>query len=235
MSKVPSTLWRRSRLRTVGHRFDPALEARQDGARQDLRRALAPVLPGEVAIEALPAGLVLAGGGALAREPKIGDRDDAIAHRRFAVAVGEGIELLDIAQRMMGLAFDPGAHAGLQGRVIALERAGGQQGAVLQGQDLRLVIDQRHQHCIEFDGDGTGTGGHAGPLCPFSSGDARSVEPVAAVEPFQRVEPLGLALGAHDGVAQRRVRSCRVTDVIAHGARHELQPRGAQHAAVAIG
>ena len=58
---------------------------------------------------------------------------------------------------MMGLAFDPGAHAGLQGRVVALERAGRQQGAVLQGQDLRLVIDQRHQHCIEFDGDGTGT------------------------------------------------------------------------------
>ena len=54
--------------------------------------------------------------------------------------------------------------------MIALERAGGQQGAVLQGQDLRLVIDQRHQHCIEFDGDGTGTGGHAGSLCPFSSG-----------------------------------------------------------------
>src|SRR4051794_24494399 len=40
-----------------------------------------------------------------------------------------------------------------------------------------------------------------------------SVEPVAAVEPFQRVEPLGLALGAHDGIAQRGVRPGRVTDV----------------------
>ena len=63
---------------------------------------------------------------------------------------------------MMGLPLDPGAHAGLQGRMIALERTGGQQRAVLEGQDLRLVADQRHQHCIEFDGDGARTGGHAG-------------------------------------------------------------------------
>jgi hypothetical protein len=99
---------------------------------------------------------VLSGRGALAGQPKIGDRNDAIAHRRFAVAVSERIELLDIAQRMMGLPLDPGAHAALQGRMIALERAGGQQGAVPQGQDLRFIADQRHQHCIELDGDGSG-------------------------------------------------------------------------------
>ena len=58
----------------------------------------------------------------------------------------------------MGLALDPGAQPGLQGGMIALERTGGQQCPVLQGENLRLVADQRDKHGIEFDRDGTGSG-----------------------------------------------------------------------------
>ena len=76
-----------------------------------------------------------------------------------ARAIGEGVELLDIAQRMMGLALDPGAQAGLQRGMIAFERTGRQQRALLQGQHLRLLADQGDQHRIEFDGDRTGSGG----------------------------------------------------------------------------
>ena len=52
--------------------------------------------------------------------------------------------------------------------MIALERTGRQQRAVLQGQHLRLLADQGDQHRIEFDGDGTGSGGgrHVGRIMP---------------------------------------------------------------------
>ncbi len=76
-----------------------------------------------------------------------------------AVAVGEGVELLDIPQRMVCLAFDPCPEAGLQGRVIGLERPRGQERAVLEREDERLVFGQGNEHRIEFDRDGVGAGG----------------------------------------------------------------------------
>ena len=133
---------------------DPLGKTRQDRAGQQPGRAVTPILPGEVAIPALPARLAPAGRRPLARQPEIGDRHDAPARTcRRAVAVGKGVELLDIAQRMVGLALDPGAQAGLQGRMIALEWTGGQQRAVLQRQHLRRVVDQRDEHRIQLDGD----------------------------------------------------------------------------------
>ncbi len=59
---------------------------------------------------------------------------------------------------MMGLAFDPGAHAGLQRGMLRFERAGRQQRAVLEGQDQRLVGGQRDEHGVELDDDGAGAG-----------------------------------------------------------------------------
>src|SRR5882757_10537446 len=51
---------------------------------------------------------------------------------------------------------------------------------------------------------------------PTDNGDGDlSIEPVATVEPLQGVEPLSLALGGHDRVAQRGVRPVRMIDVIA--------------------
>src|SRR5262249_5746705 len=119
----------------------PTVEARHDGSPQELRRAFTPVLPGEVAIPALPARFALAIRHALARESEVGDRHEAPAGAGFrAVAVGEGVELLDIAQRMVGLALDPGAQAGLQRRMIAFERSGRKQRTVFQGKHLRCVV-----------------------------------------------------------------------------------------------
>ena len=57
--------------------------------------------------------------------------------------------------------------------MIARERTGRQESAVLQSQHLRFVRDQGYQDRIEFDGDGAGSGGHVCPLCPFFVADAR--------------------------------------------------------------
>ena len=56
-----------------------------------------------------------------------------------AIAVGEGVKLLDIAQRMMGLALDPGPQPDLERPMARLERAGGQRLAVLDRKDARLA------------------------------------------------------------------------------------------------
>ena len=64
-------------------------------------------------------------------QAEVADRDrppaDALGG---AVAVGEGVELLDIAERMAGLLLDPLAQARLQRPVGALERSGRQAAAV---------------------------------------------------------------------------------------------------------
>jgi hypothetical protein len=64
--------------------------------------------------------------------------------RRDPVAVGEGVELLDIAEGMVGLRLDPGAQARLQRAMTLFERAGGQGGAIPDGHDPRLAAGHRH-------------------------------------------------------------------------------------------
>src|SRR5690606_27192254 len=108
--------------RRIGRLGDPRLEPRPDHIGDERRGARAPVLPGEIAVPAAPARIVVARFLRLARQAQIADRDDA-AVGAGAVAVGEGVELLDIAEGVSGLALDPGAQAHLQGAVRRLERA----------------------------------------------------------------------------------------------------------------
>src|SRR6185312_15320862 len=103
-------------LRRVGAVGRPALELRQDQLFDHRRRAAAPILPRQIAVPAAPAGIGVARGARLARQAEIADRDRAAA--LGAVAVGEGIKLLDIAQRMMRLPLDPAAQAGLERAVL---------------------------------------------------------------------------------------------------------------------
>src|SRR5262249_60513916 len=105
-------------------------------------------------------------------------RDALVGFGLGAIAVGECIELLDIAQRMMGLPLDPGTQAGLQGRVIGFERPRGQERTVFEGEDLRLVCDQRHQPRIELNDDGTGSSNrHAAALCLCTNDQSSPLPP----------------------------------------------------------
>src|SRR6516225_563277 len=96
---------------------DPPLPFRVVGPTPQLRGdrllhrgiAPAPIFPREVAVPALPAYTRLARGTRLPGQAKIADRHHALSGAR-PVAVGERVELLDIAQRVVGLPFDPGAH-----------------------------------------------------------------------------------------------------------------------------
>ena len=103
------------------------------------RNADALVFPGEIIVPVLPAGRLADAARLLARQAQIGDRDDPLVGCEATVAVGKSIELLDIAERMMRLAFDPGAQARLQRAMRKLERARGQGARVLQGQHTRLA------------------------------------------------------------------------------------------------
>ncbi len=130
----------------------PRPAARARSAAADRRRAAAAILPGKIAVPALPADAWLAGGARLARQAEIADRDHAAARCRRPVAVGEGVELLDIAERMMGLLLHPGAQAGLQRAVRQLERAGRQRRAAVDGQHARLAVGDRDDHRDQFGG-----------------------------------------------------------------------------------
>src|SRR6202035_5198337 len=72
-----------------------------------------------------------------------------------AVAVAEGVELLDIAQSLAGLSFDPGAQSDLERTVLDLERAGGQRLDRLttdaNAEDARLFDRRGHDCPVEPD------------------------------------------------------------------------------------
>ena len=143
--------------RRIAAALRPRCQSRQDGLGDQRRGAGPPVLPGEIAVPAPPFRIACAGRQAFAGETEIADRHDALPSvRGRPVAVGEGVELLDIAQRMVGLSFDPGAQAALQRRMFGRKGSGRQERAVLQRQHQRLVRRQGDQHCIEFDGNGVG-------------------------------------------------------------------------------
>src|SRR5262249_6711713 len=96
--------------------FGPSAEARSD-YRVDHRRAPpAPVFPWKEIVPGAPARTGAVELVAPRRECKITDRDHAvgrvcarkIGERRFAAAIAEGVELLDIADVEAGLLADPG-------------------------------------------------------------------------------------------------------------------------------
>src|SRR5204862_4879393 len=106
--------------RRLGTLVAPLPETRQDFLGQQGRRPGAPVFPWEIAEPVAPFRIARALRQPLARQAEIGDRHDAPVAVPFgAIAISESIKLLDIAQRMMRLALDPGAQADLQGRMVA--------------------------------------------------------------------------------------------------------------------
>jgi len=100
------------------------------------------------------ADLVLAG------QPEIADRD-AVCRVGAAGSSGirKSVELLDIAERMAGLRFDPGAQTRLQRAVLEFERTARQRGCVGDGHDLGLAVGHGDQHGDQIGGD------RAGGLC----------------------------------------------------------------------
>ena len=94
------------------------------------------------------ADLVLAG------QAQIADRDRM---RRLGVssppAIGESVELLDIAERMAGLRLDPCPQSRLQRTVRKLERAARQRAVVGDGHDLGLAVGDGDEHGDEVGRD----------------------------------------------------------------------------------
>src|SRR5215831_19021742 len=108
--------------RAVAGPFRPPTQARCDDPRHQGRRAGAPILPRQEPVPALPAWIALSGRVLLPGQPEIADRNQPFPGTvTGAIAVREGIELLDIAKRMMGLALDPGPQADLEGAMTRLE------------------------------------------------------------------------------------------------------------------
>src|SRR6185312_3704166 len=113
-------------------------------------RAGAPILPREIAVPALPGGIAGGGEAAGPHQRQIADRDGA-GVALAAVEIGEGIELLDIAEGEAGLARHPVAQAELEGAVAGDEGAGGQGLAAADREHARLVLGDRHDHGAEID------------------------------------------------------------------------------------
>ncbi|MOA01929.1 hypothetical protein D3C78_1213560 [compost metagenome] len=132
----------------------PLRQPRHDQILDQRGRAGTPVFPWKIAVPVLPANLRHAGFTGFARQAQIADRHDARARFVGTVAVGKGVELFYIAQRMMGLRFHPGAQASLQRTMRQFERPGRQGACVIRGQHARLAIGHGHQHGDEFGMDG---------------------------------------------------------------------------------
>src|SRR5262249_31838823 len=80
----------------------PCAQTGRDDPRRQGRRAGAPILPRQEPVPALPARIALSGGVPLTGQPEIADRNQPLPGAvTGAIAIREGIELLDIAERMM--------------------------------------------------------------------------------------------------------------------------------------
>src|SRR5208283_1800753 len=123
---------RRARFppRALGSPLDPAPKARGDRRGDDRRNPPTVVLPGKIVVPR-PPGRPRDRRALLAHQAEVADRDRTGAVRCVAtVGIGEGVELLDIAERMSRLPLDPGAQTRLQRAVSDLERARRQRPAV---------------------------------------------------------------------------------------------------------
>ena len=112
------------------------------------------------------ADLVFAG------QAQIADRDRM---RRAGIAgppaIGEGVELLDIAERMAGLRLDPRPQSRLQRTVRKFERAARQRVGVGDGHDLGLAVGDGDEDRDEIRRGRIGRARFAGfPRCPCHVG-----------------------------------------------------------------
>ena len=102
-------------------------------------------------------------GGALLHQGQVGDRDQtrpAARLARVALAVAEGVELLDVAEPEAGLLAHPAAQGAVEGAVGGrLQRAEGEgvergrRSRRAHGQDARHLGGDRHDHGVQADGD----------------------------------------------------------------------------------
>ena len=63
-----------------------------------------------------------------------------------AITVGEGVELLDIAERQSRLPLNPGPQPRLQRTMGELERPGGQGALILDREHARFAVGDGYQH-----------------------------------------------------------------------------------------
>src|SRR6516225_6210167 len=133
----------------------PCAETRFE-RRERRRPPGAPVLPREIAVPALPRRLACAARPHFADQCEISHRQRAPRPRVFdAVAVTEGVELLDIAQFLARLPLDPGTQPYFEGAMLDLQGAGRQcldrVAADAHRQHARLIDRRRHDHRAQSD------------------------------------------------------------------------------------
>ena len=179
--------------------------------RQCCRLAVAPVLPREIAIPALPLGRSGTPRPRLAHQGQIGDGQGPAWPGVVAfdpVAVAEGIKLLDIAELLAGLALDPCAQPDFESAVLDLERAGGQG---LDGScPIRTASIARFVDC-RGDDDCVSRIDSDAPR-PTGAGAGGALETVALAIPLSmRADtPVNAAASYHIGALNAR-RSVRLT------------------------
>lgn len=138
----------------------PFNQARSQNVQHDRRRAGAVVLPWKIFIPTLPAALGRARCLFLAGQCEIADGDDALlALGADAVPIGEGVELLNVPQRMTGLLLDPPPQTGLQRSVLKRKWSGGQGVRLPDGENTGFTVvygddkgDQVHFGFVGLDG-----------------------------------------------------------------------------------
>ena len=106
---VISARWRRARARPDPRPPRTRRPAAARWPRPAARARRRAGLPREIAIPILPADLRDAGLARLARQAQIAHRHDPRTRLIGTVAIGEGVKLLDVTERMMRLRLDPGA------------------------------------------------------------------------------------------------------------------------------
>src|SRR5262249_43864360 len=136
----------------IGRLARPSPQARQDCSRDQCGRPITPVFPRKVPIPVVPAGAMLSRYARLPGETKVADGDHALlAAPMHAIPVGEGVELFEVAQRVVRLVLHPGAYPHLQAAMPRGEWARRQRLPVLDREYARLLIGCRDQDRREFD------------------------------------------------------------------------------------
>src|SRR5262245_31554299 len=136
----------------VGCLAHPSPQARQDRSRDHCGRPITPVLPRKVPIPVVPARALLSRYAGLPGETEIADRDQAlVAAPMQAIPIGEGVELFEVAQRVVRLVLHPGAYAHLQAAMPRGERACRQRPPVLNREHAWLLVRDRDQNRRQFD------------------------------------------------------------------------------------
>jgi hypothetical protein len=176
----------------------------------------APILPRQKTVPGLPAWIALSRCVRLPGQPEIADRNQTFAGAVMcAITICEGVKLLDVPQRMMGLALDPGSEPDLERPMARLERAGGQRFGVLDRKDARLLPGDGHDDRGQLDWDGVMIGFGQGLGCPHtkmairrsSSNDAHygMITPRVAIQSPVGAADQGLASGTNPGCCARQV------------------------------